>query len=426
MLVEFTLSNFRSFYKMSTFSMEASSIREFSGSIITKSKKRLLPLNIVYGANASGKTNLFYAIEVLKKIIITGGTKIGNDLEMKMFSNFWKSGLKGETTFSITFINNDSLYNYIISFKRDMVKIDNFKIIDEKFMINNVEIFVRNGNGVNYSLNKKNEKYFNKDILNDIDTSKKILNIGLVDDEVFISNGLLNILNREQIDSFRDWFENKLIINIEFNRKPLNDAISNFDLPMNMKQNLNMYSLSEFDNRITNFLKLAEIGKQEFRVKYKQDEENHSNNELFTKYILKDIGEVLFPSNLVESQGTLKLLDLIIPAFKCLDNGCVFVIDEIDSSIHPSLISAIISAFSDKEINTKNSQLIFNTQNPIYINRKLVRRDEVTFIEKNEDGSDIYSLVDLARNDSDYLKNYLEGQYGAIKYIDLTEIFSGK
>lgn len=425
MLVEFTISNFRSFYKESTFSMEASSIREFSDSVITHYKKRLLPLNIVYGANASGKTNLFYAIEILKKIIIKGSTKIGYELEMMMFSNFWESGLNGKTTFTISFINNNTLFDYSISFKRDEEEISEIKVIDEEFKINKIGIFLRNEKGVDYSLNKKNEKYFNSEILNEINTSKKILNIGLVKEEVFVSNGLLNIIDRVQIDNFRDWFENKLNINIEFNRKPLNEAISNFDISKKLKPNLNTYNLSEFDTRITKFLKLAEVGKQEFKVKSNQDNEDHRNNELLSNYKLKDIGDVLLPSILVESQGTLKLLDLIIPVFKCLDNGCVFVIDELDSSIHPSLISAIISAFADKSINVKNSQLIFNTQNPIYINKKLVRRDEVTFIEKNEDGSEIYSLVDLARNDSDYLKNYLDGQYGAIKYIDLSEIFNG-
>lgn len=424
MLIEFKLSNFRSFFGSSVFSMEASSIQEFSKSIIRKSDFRILPLNIVYGANASGKTNLFYALEILKNMILTGKTNIGVDLEIKMFGNFWNGGLLKDTNLEIKFLNDENLFEYSVSFFREDGNINNIKISKEIFIINNKEIYRREKNSIEYTRGSKNQIYFNQEIIENFEASKKILNVGLVDNELFISNGVYNLLNRDYLNSFHDWFQDKLNINLEFNNKPLNQIVNGFKIPDDVTLNDDLFSLSKIDSRITKFLKLAEVGDQEFHLKNSNDK-NHRNSVLYSKYYKEGVAKYLLPSNVVESQGTLKLIDLIIPVFKTIDSGSVLVIDELDSSIHPSLISAVISIFTNSDINKNNAQLIFNTQNPIYINRNLVRRDEVTFIDKNDIGSEIYSLVDLARNDSDYLKNYLEGQYGAIKYIDLYEIFNG-
>ena len=93
----------------------------------------------------------------------------------------------------------------------------------------------------------------------------------------------------------------------------------------------------------------------------------------------------------------------------------------------------LISVFHNDEINTKGAQLIFNTHNPIFLNNAILRRDEIKFIDKENEGSIHYSLSDFGtsgkggvRNTEDYMKNYFINKYGAIKDIDFSDVFINK
>ena len=105
--------------------------------------------------------------------------------------------------------------------------------------------------------------------------------------------------------------------------------------------------------------------------------------------------------------------------------------DELDASLHPMLVMNLISLFHNDEVNKNQAQLIFNTHNPIYLNNKLLRRDEIKFVErdKNTKSSSLYALSDFktngetsVRKTSDYMKNYFTNRYGAIENVDFTDI----
>jgi hypothetical protein len=114
-----------------------------------------------------------------------------------------------------------------------------------------------------------------------------------------------------------------------------------------------------------------------------------------------------------------------------LKKGATLIIDEFDSSIHPSAIMNIIGIFHNDEVNINHAQLIFNTHNPLYLNNNLFRRDEIKFIDRNEETkySRHYSLSDFgtkgtnARKGKDYMNNYFMDEYGAIRDIDFTDLF---
>jgi AAA15 family ATPase/GTPase len=143
------------------------------------------------------------------------------------------------------------------------------------------------------------------------------------------------------------------------------------------------------------------------------------------------------PSKIFESLGTLRIVNILPIIVDAVKNGRTLIIDEFDASIHPMIIMNIIKIFHDEEINTKGAQLIFNTHNPIFLNNSLFveplfRRDEIKFVDKDEDKktSVVYSLSDFGtnsntpvRNTTDYMKNYFVSKYGAIKDIDLSELF---
>lgn len=110
--------------------------------------------------------------------------------------------------------------------------------------------------------------------------------------------------------------------------------------------------------------------------------------------------------------------------------GCVFIMDEFDSSLHPEIVKGIIALFNDPEVNKNGSQLIFTTHNPIYLNNKIFRRDQILFVEKDKESfqSEIYTLADFSstevRNDENYLINYFKGKYSSMPYIDFSSVIS--
>ena len=117
---------------------------------------------------------------------------------------------------------------------------------------------------------------------------------------------------------------------------------------------------------------------------------------------------------------------------KAIQTGGTLVVDEFDASIHPMALMSIINVFHNDDINIHHAQLIFNTHNPIFLNSNLFRRDEIKFVERDDDShqSILYALSDFGttgdkgvRKHEDYMSKYFISQYGAIKDIDFTPIF---
>lgn len=143
--------------------------------------------------------------------------------------------------------------------------------------------------------------------------------------------------------------------------------------------------------------------------------------------------EVEFDMEKQESEGTKKFYCLAVLLYATLQQGGRLFIDEIENSLHPFLTRIIIRLFQDKEANPKGAQLIFTTQNTLFLNKDNFRRDEIWFVEKAPDhSSDLYSLVEYklpkgsARKDASYAKDYIRGKYGAVPYVeysDFAELF---
>ena len=116
-----------------------------------------------------------------------------------------------------------------------------------------------------------------------------------------------------------------------------------------------------------------------------------------------------------------------------LQRGAVLVMDELDASLHPMIVMNLITIFHNDGVNTNRAQIIFNTHNPIYLNHRLLRRDEIKFVERDKEtkSSSLYALSDFkangeasVRKTSDYMKNYFINRYGAIEDIDFTDIIA--
>lgn len=131
------------------------------------------------------------------------------------------------------------------------------------------------------------------------------------------------------------------------------------------------------------------------------------------------VSDELFDLDVNESDGTRKAFALSGPLLDVLANGKVMIVDELDARFHPIITQAIVQVFHDKDINTKNAQLIFATHDTNLLDNKFLRRDQVWFTEKNKYGaSDLYSLVDFkVRNDASFEKDYISGKYGGIPFL---------
>ena len=137
-------------------------------------------------------------------------------------------------------------------------------------------------------------------------------------------------------------------------------------------------------------------------------------------------------ADVFESFGTVRFINLFPLVLRAIVTGGTLIVDEFDASIHPIALMSIISIFHNDDINKKQAQLVFNTHNPIFLNSNIFRRDEIKFVEKDDNShlSEIYSLSDFGtagengvRKGDDYMKNYFVSQYGAIKNIDFSPIF---
>lgn len=172
------------------------------------------------------------------------------------------------------------------------------------------------------------------------------------------------------------------------------------------------------------FVKSADFGPQKIMFRSKKTDDAHTAPMHLVS--LYDVGDkqVMLPADMMESRGTIKLVDFAIPFVERFAKGGVFVIDEFDSAIHPELVKGIIALFNDPNVNKEGAQLVFTTHNPIYLNNKMFRRDQILFVEKDRESyrSVLYSLADFGsadvRNDQNYLINYFKGKYGALPYID--------
>ncbi len=161
---------------------------------------------------------------------------------------------------------------------------------------------------------------------------------------------------------------------------------------------------------------------------------------LFTKHIVRDengipVGEAEYDVRDSVSEGTKKIIALAGPIVDSLAKGRVLFVDELDSRLHPKLTRSLLELFLSAETNPNNAQLVFATHDTNLLDRRLLRRDQIYFCEKARDATRLYSLADFTlpvtkggsrrvRNDASYEADYIEGRYGAVPYLgDIRGLF---
>jgi hypothetical protein len=408
MLIEFSVSNFLSFKEKVTLSMVATGIKESPGSLIAINENlSLLKSTVLYGANASGKSNLFHALGFMRMLVISSVKNNPDDnieVERFAFSSecdnkpslfeavFLVEGVKYVYGFSVDTekIHEEWLHSYDIGKKRELFKRSNGKIVP-------------------------NSKYFSEG---------KNLDKKTRPNSLFLS--VVSQFNGEISGKILRWFRNLIGIPIEY--QPDHNFLDNDKLKPRIMEFITIADLQIMD------IKKEKININDPRMKNAPKEwiEILQKGEGFTlqashsrydkNHKLLGLADINFGK---ESAGTQKMVALAGRLIEALSKGKIVIIDELDSSLHPLITHKIIEFFNGVD-NKKNAQLIFTTHDTNLLGKKLFRRDQIWFTEKDRYGSsDLYSLVDFkvtkdnskVRMDASFQKDYLMGKYGAIPFI---------
>ena len=417
MLIQFNFKNFKSFRDETTLDLSATHIKSFSDRVVTIGKEKLLTVAAIFGANASGKSNVYAAFDYMSNYVVQS-FMFGDDSEAQdLQSNltpflFDVQSVNAESSFEIYFTipldDSGKVYNYGFSLNKD-------GIVEEWF--NYKAKTAKESRTIFYRNSTENEL----DLSGLPNNSKENIKVALEKQVLVASLGAK--LKVEKCKLIRDWFlANELadfsdLFVIFNNRLPHNF----FEDKKVQKQVINY--LASFDGHIKDFRieKIPNVDKQGKTGSYRI-------SSLHKMIGSDEMAELPLHD---ESQGTLKMFRLYPYIQKVMEKGSLFIVDELNARLHPLLIRNVILTFLNPKINKNHAQLIFTTHDTSNLSNNSFREDEVWFVEKDENGvSSLYSLADFkdnigTNNYTNYEELYLTGKYGAIPKLKLMEFLGG-
>lgn len=420
MLIQFNFKNYKSFRDETSLDLSATKMKEFESSVVTIGGEKILPVAAVYGANASGKSNVYSAFEfmtayVKKSFFYGDDDKTFADARPTPFL-FDSRARNAESMFEVYFTipgeSAEKTYNYGFC-------IDEMGITEE--WLNTKAKSAREFKSVFYRNTEKQEL----DLRGIAKVSRDNIEVALNRQVLIISLGAK--LKVEKCKQIRDWF----LLNefADFGNEMTNLFLSRtlpkgFVEDEKVREDVLKY-FSSFDKQITGF-KIEELPSKDEQEgkKYAIDAIHH---------MIDSDDDAKLPLH-QESAGTLKMFAMYPALHEVLEKGGVLCIDELNSRLHPLLVRNFILTFLNPEINKNHAQLIFTTHDTWQLSNQLLRRDEIWFTEKDEKGlSNLYSLADFVdedgsriRKDENYEKNYLLGKYGAIPSLETIRLLEEK
>lgn len=406
MLIRFSFKNFKSFKNENCLDMEATSLKEHEYNVAKTENGEYLKVSAIYGANASGKTNVLQAFDYMKKrILVSDDSKKNSPIDEENIYSFMINNDPIALEVEILAKNN-KIYKYGFEVLKDTIISE---WLFEKRVNKFYAIFERENNNVSMKPNKIS------DLVN-IDERTLFLNIYSKIDR-----------NNEDFSNVYDWFVNSMYLDL---------GNPNFERFINNRVSLKILSDENYKKELLKFIKTFDSGIEGIKTIPDSLEAVKSNNGIIDIEVLHrgENGELKALPFYLESNGTRKMFHLFDFFMDALKNGMVLFVDELDAKLHPLLTRYIINLFHNSQTNIGNGQLIYSTHDTVNLNKETFRRDEIWFAEKDKDGiSEIYALSDYileddknagkkVRNDATYNKDYLTGRYGAIPVLEEFDI----
>ena len=367
MLIQFNFKNFKSFREEATLDLSAAKMTEFSDRVVTIGSEKILPVAAIYGANASGKSNIYNAFEYMSEYV-EDSFKYGDEEEK--FDEFKptpflfdSTSADAESSFEVYFTlpqdKSEKIYNYGFC-------VDKAGVTEE--WLNYKAKTARKYSTIFYRGNNEEEL----DLSGFPKSSRDNIQVALEKQVLIISLGAK--LKIGKCKDIRDWF-----LANEF--ADFGDPVTNFfmsrRLPKgfvddkNVQQKVIEY-FSSFDEHIRDF----KVDKVPMEGDSKEDA--YTINSLHKKIDSDEMAEI--PLSL-ESAGTLKMFALYPELQDVLEKGSVFFVDELNARLHPLLVRNFILTFLNPEINKNHAQLVFTTHDTWQLSNQLLRRDEIWFVE---------------------------------------------
>lgn len=415
MLLEFTVENFRSFRDPTTFSMMASSDRSLPDNLsrdpMLKGDK-VLNSAVIFGANASGKTNLVLAMAILRNFVVRSHNhQKGTGLNHQPFA-FDESCVQKPTRFTISFLHKQVMYEYSMSY-------DHAKIVEEKLS------HYPNGKLAMIFSRRGSEFKFNRDR-----TEQEVISRRTLENQLYLSTSVQ--FNYAATTPTFEWFQDHLVAIDNTDSPQLTEGAIEFMNHNKKAKSLMVKALQIADLGITGVdgrvrkVPIASlydtIPPQVLGVMTVLGNEAKQTDLRFTHRVKGADGaeiEKQLPY-IFESEGTRKLFNVLGPMIDVLQRGGTLVVDELDTKLHHDISEWLISLFHDPSQNKRGAQLIFNTHDQLFLDLANLRRDQIWFVERSPDRgvSELVSLVEFKeRKDRDVLKAYQAGRYGAIPAI---------
>jgi len=403
MLIRFNFKNFKSFKNENCLDMEATSLKEHEYNIAKTENGDYLKVSAIYGANASGKTNVLQAFSYMKKrILVSDDSKVNTPLDEENVFSFMINNEPISLEVEILAKNN-KIYKYGFDILKD-------KIISEWLYEKRInkfyEIFERTENNIKVK-----------------DYKNKLLGLANIDERSLFLNVYTKIdKNNEDFNNVYEWF-------INANYLDLGDP--KFENALNKRISLRIVEDEKYKSELLSFIRTFDATIDSINISPNSLAELKNTNGVIKVELVHNFeeGKNALPLSL-ESNGTMKMFHLFDFLMDALKNGMVLFVDELDAKLHPLLTRYIINLFHNSDTNKGNGQLIYSTHDTVNLNKETFRRDEIWFAEKDKNGvSEIYSLSDYiiedeegntkkVRNDATYNKDYLTGRYGAIPVLE--------
>lgn len=415
MLVEFRVENFRSLRKEQVLSLVASRDRALADTHVVptglKAVPNLLRSAAVYGANASGKSNLIKALQYMRGVVAESATAIqpGQTFAVQPFRLDAQSANE-PTSFEVTILLEGIRYQY------------GFSITSQRITSEHLLVYKA------FKPQRWFERRFDAQIGKDVyefgpglKGKKNTWEGATRPNSLFLSMAVQ--LNSEDLRPVFDWFVNRLVI---FNEQS----------QLSPQMTIQRLRHSEGRKQICDFLAAADISIADIEVVTRKVPGQSVHFDLLAgktevraeeveEYQLRfshvtEQGKAIFDL-MDESNGTRNLLFLSGPVLDILEKGLVLVIDELDTSLHTLLVRELVRLFHRPEVNIGSAQLIFTTHDTSLLDAQdLFRRDQIWFVEKDQyQASALVSLSDFSPRKSEALeRGYLMGRYGGIPFLD--------
>ncbi len=403
MLLEFCVKNFLSIKDDLKLSFVATTLKESlsePNDVIRISDMGLALVRsaVIYGANASGKTNVLKAIAFYKSFIMNSfkNGQAGESIDVENF-RLNASTVQEPTTMEATFTVGEYLYRYGFEVGEKAVHAEWLYRRMNRKRSKEVEIFYREETGVTV--------HAKSPLMQDL------VNRKMVRDNALLLSTAAQFNETTAVDILH-WLNDTQVLFCSEDDKMWLQAIRHLDD-------------EKIRERIVRFAKYADLGIENIA---KIDNRIVSNHRQYDDEG-RETNDVAFSFSGNESEGTIKYFSLAYPIIDALDNGKRLVVDELDSKLHPLLVRKIVTLFNSAETNPKGAQLLFTTHDTFLLSAGLFRRDQVWFTQKDNFGAtEAYSLAEYkVRGSSPFERDYLQGKFGATPIIgDMETIFTAE